>query len=627
MIATMGLDRPDGGASEFPFARRACEGIITIEALRGPGQGGFPGEGRQSRLPQEAKGQMTGDAQQPIVGADIPRFGEYYLLRRIASGGMGEIYHGLLCGVGGFRRNVALKRMLPQLSDDAGFVKMLLDEARLAARLNHPNIAQVFNCGFEQGSYYIVMEYVEGQSLRSLLRMAGKEKQRLSVAQSIHIAQGIFRALAAAHEHTNENDEPMSIVHRDVTPENVMVSYAGDIKLVDFGIAKAVGRLHKTETGTIRGKLAYMAPEQIAGGHIDHRTDQFAAGLVLYEMLAGRTAYSRETEGEMMKAVFQCELPNVAETLPLEVGMPPELAVVVARCLSKEMEDRYPSCRAVNEALLGLVTANELSNAVHGLSERMRTHYSSEIEGIRTSLSQLKAMPDRIEMQTGDALADADTEAISTPHSSALSVGNQSGPQMQQSDTMASRSRSAWRLGLNVVAVGALLAIAVAVGWLVHRQGAVEELATAAQTDAPPRSSGKKQVKADDSGDAASPDTEGSTDNDQANPAPGERQQAKSSGSRSNGSATARSARSGKKQAATPPPPSRLSGTLNVACLPWCEIYLDNVKLAQASPLRGYVLPAGKHVVRVVNTPSGRQKTKSFVLEEGGKRDLVFRLK
>src|SRR5688572_2011078 len=176
-------------------------------------------------------------------------FGDYTLIERIAAGGMAEIYRAEMRGAGGFRRDVAIKRILPEHTHDAKFVEMLLDEARIAARLSHPNIAQVIQCGVIDGSYYIVMELVDGVALSRVLGMLGRAEERLSMLTAIYVGVGLLRALDHAHRAKDDQGKPLDIIHRDVSPHNLLVSIHGDVKLVDFGVAHAADRLHKTESG------------------------------------------------------------------------------------------------------------------------------------------------------------------------------------------------------------------------------------------------------------------------------------------------------------------------------------------------------------------------------------------
>jgi len=274
------------------------------------------------------------------------RFGEYTLLKRVASGGMAEIWRAQIRGPAGFRRDVAIKTIHAQHSDETEFIKMLLDEARIAARLVHPHIAQVLNCGSIDSIFYIAMEFVNGHSLGRILQRLAQRDERLSLQECLYVAIGLLRALGYAHKQVDDDGKPMGIVHRDVSPHNVMISYGGAIKLVDFGVARAANKLHKTETGVVQGKVAYMAPEHLDGQMVDHRSDQYAAALVTLELISNRRAYTAETSSELVKKVLLGQVRDVGEMLE---GVPAKgrLIPVLGRALSIEREERFPSCEVM----------------------------------------------------------------------------------------------------------------------------------------------------------------------------------------------------------------------------------------------------------------------------------------
>jgi hypothetical protein len=217
----------------------------------------------------------------------------YQLERRLGTGGMAEVFLAWQVGPGGFERKVAIKRPLPHVSEDPNAVAAFLDEARLAAQLLHPNIAQVYDVGESSGSYFIVMEYVDGPSLRQVLRQLGQQKQRVPLAIAASLIVSVLAALDYAHRHSDERGRSLDLVHRDITPRNVLLNRSGQVKLVDFGIARAEFRLHVTRTGTIKGTLPYMSPEQAAGKSLDCRSDLYSAGALFYELLTGEMAYPR----------------------------------------------------------------------------------------------------------------------------------------------------------------------------------------------------------------------------------------------------------------------------------------------------------------------------------------------
>ena len=239
------------------------------------------------------------------------RLGRYELIARIATGGMGEIFLARLEGAAGFEKLYVVKRILPHLADDARFREMLIAEARIASLLSHPNICQVYELGETEGQLFIVMEYLEGVTLLPILRRASKEAAPLEAGFVAGVVQQAADALHYAHELRDRNGEDMGIVHRDVTPSNIFVTATGVVKLLDFGIAKVKDASAHTKTGTVKGKYAYMAPEQLKGGAIDRRADVFGLGVVIYEMLALRRLFQRKTDYLTFRAVMEQPITDV----------------------------------------------------------------------------------------------------------------------------------------------------------------------------------------------------------------------------------------------------------------------------------------------------------------------------
>ncbi len=263
----------------------------------------------------------------------------YSLIRQLGAGGMAEIFLARQHGPAGFDRRVALKRILPNLARDPSFVAMFLAEARMAARLSHQNIVQIHELIEAEGHYCIVMEYVDGRDLSGLLRAAREAGQQISVDVALRIAASVCAALDAAHTARDELGRSLAVVHRDVSPHNVLVGNDGSIKLTDFGIAHAAGQLEKTLPGVIKGKVSYLAPETLAGADADPRTDIFAAGVLLYECLAGYQPFKRQTDYQTYQAIQDHLLPPITVARP---DAPPEVDEILARATAKDRERRYP---------------------------------------------------------------------------------------------------------------------------------------------------------------------------------------------------------------------------------------------------------------------------------------------
>jgi serine/threonine protein kinase len=272
----------------------------------------------------------------------------YQVLGRLAGGGMADIYLAKSTSEGGVERYVVLKRVLAERSRDPHFATMFLDEARLAAQLQHPNIAQVLDIGTLGGSYFFTMEYVHGEDVRVLLQGCAGTGRALPINLAVHIAAGALAALQHAHMRTGTDGRPLGIVHRDVSPSNVMVSYEGAVKLLDFGVAKAAQQTEQSQSGSIKGKIGYLSPEQCKGKGIDKRSDIFALGVVLFEMLTMQRLYKRDNDFAAMMAIATEPPPLPSSIRP---GISPGLDHIVMTALAKEPEQRYATAADMLEAL------------------------------------------------------------------------------------------------------------------------------------------------------------------------------------------------------------------------------------------------------------------------------------
>jgi serine/threonine-protein kinase len=279
-------------------------------------------------------------------------FGKYTLLTRLATGGMAEIFLARLSGAAGFQKHLVLKRILPQYAEDEHFVAMFLDEARIAAQISHPNVCQVYELGEVDGQYFLTMEYLDGVPLASLMRRASRTPRaadtRLIAGLMVQASAGLHHA----HELRDANGRPLGLVHRDVTPQNLFVTVDGVLKVLDFGVAKAAGASARTRTGSVKGKYAYMSPEQLKGEALDRRADVFALGVVLFEALTGRRLFWRDTDFLIFKAINEDPIPLVRD---YRVDCPLALAEIVARAIDRDRENRYPTVRAMGEAVAEVV--------------------------------------------------------------------------------------------------------------------------------------------------------------------------------------------------------------------------------------------------------------------------------
>jgi serine/threonine-protein kinase len=284
------------------------------------------------------------------------RFGRYTLIRKIAHGGMATLYLARLDGPRGFEKFFALKKIHPHLAEEREFVEMFLDEARFASLIQHPNVVQIFELGEERGDYFFAMEYLEGESLAAV----GRELDRREVPPPrpllAHIVARTATGLHAAHELRGADGEPLGLVHRDVSPHNVLVTFDGVVKLVDFGIAKAAGRLSQTTTGELKGKYAFMSPEALLGSRaVDRRSDIFSLGVVLYEITTLRRLFKDESEPATLDNVARCHVPLPTSFDP---AYPRELEAIVLRALQRKPADRYQTAAELAADLDAYVEAS-----------------------------------------------------------------------------------------------------------------------------------------------------------------------------------------------------------------------------------------------------------------------------
>ncbi len=279
------------------------------------------------------------------------KVGRYELISRIAAGGMAEVFRAVLRGPDGFTKEYAIKQMLPQLSEDPQLVGMFLDEARLASKLNHPNICQIFELGFDGGRHYIAMEYLEGRVLSDLWKRAQETGTPIDPLVAAWVVARAAEGLAWAHERLDEQGKPLHIVHRDVSPDNLMLTRDGQVKVLDFGIARATARTTKTATGMVRGKVAFMSPEQIRGEPLDARADVFSLGVVLWGLLANKPVFVRQNDAQTMYAILSNDMPQRGT----DPRVPAELWTIARSALVRDPAKRLGSARELAAALDAVV--------------------------------------------------------------------------------------------------------------------------------------------------------------------------------------------------------------------------------------------------------------------------------
>ncbi|MBP6741454.1 MAG: protein kinase [Deltaproteobacteria bacterium] len=318
---------------------------------------------------------------------------------------MAEIYLARMGGSDGFSKLVVVKRLLSQMSADPEFVQMFLDEARINARLSHSNIVQVLELGEVDGQYFIAMEYVSGLSVAQVGKLA---TQRLGQVPQ-NVACGIILqacgGLHHAHETKMADGTEMGIVHRDVSPQNLLLTYEGFVKVVDFGIAKAEGRATQTRAGMVKGKFAYMSPEQCTGGQIDRRTDIFALGIILFELCTSRRLFKRGSTFETYEAIIKCEVPDPSTVNP---AISKQVAAVILKSLAAKKEDRYPTAEAMQEALEVAMRRSGVRGSAMDLSRFIETNFQDQVKEQEDLIRRIEAG----ELSAPDHQHDAESSKI-----------------------------------------------------------------------------------------------------------------------------------------------------------------------------------------------------------------------
>lgn len=312
-------------------------------------------------------------------------FGRYLLLERISVGGMAEVFRAKTFGVEDFEKIVAIKRILPSMAEDAEFITMFIDEARIAGQLSHANICQIHELGRIDGAHFIAMEYVPGKDVLQLQNRLRRVGARMPLPMAAFIAARVCDGLDYAHNKLDAQRRPMNIVHRDVSPQNVLVSYAGEVKIIDFGIAKAVSRSAKTRAGVLKGKFGYMSPEQLRGQPVDRRSDLFAMGTVLWEMCTGERLFTGSSDLAVLDKVRNAIVPRPSQHNP---QVPPQLEAVVMRALRREPAERFPDARAMQEALRAFLAEESSAWTEERLAATTQELFKDDLERERAAVAR-----------------------------------------------------------------------------------------------------------------------------------------------------------------------------------------------------------------------------------------------
>jgi eukaryotic-like serine/threonine-protein kinase len=310
------------------------------------------------------------------VKKPIP-FGKYYLLDRISVGGMAEVFKAKAFGVEGFERMIAVKRILPSIAEDEEFITMFIDEAKIAVQLQHANIAQIFDLGKVGESYFIALEYVHGRDIRSIVDKMRKTKTFLPIPMAVYVTMKVCEGLDYAHNKKDPAGRELNLVHRDVSPQNILISYDGEVKIIDFGITKAAGKAGKTQAGILKGKFGYMSPEQVRGLPLDRRSDIFAVGICLWELITGERLFVGESDFSTLEKVRNVEIVPPSR---YNSELSPALERIVLKTLSKEVEDRYQSAMDLHDGLQRWMYESGRFFSRKELAEYMYNTFQEEIE-------------------------------------------------------------------------------------------------------------------------------------------------------------------------------------------------------------------------------------------------------
>ena len=317
------------------------------------------------------------------------QFGRYILVDRISTGGMAEVFLAKASGVQGFEKILAIKRILPSISEDSDFTTMFIDEAKISANLAHVNIGQVFEFGQVSGQYYIAMEYIPGKDLRAIQTHLDETGRLMDLPMALHVVGRLCMALDYAHRQKNSDGTSMEIVHRDVSPPNVIVSYDGAVKLIDFGIAKAASRGTRTRAGKLKGKFAYMSPEQVQGLPVDRRSDVFNLGILLHELLTNRRLFHGENQLNTLNLVRKAEVPPPSSINP---DVPVEVDRIVLKALARDREQRYGWATELRADIERHLARTSSVYEPNHLADWMRAEFAGEIEAERRMRERMHGM-------------------------------------------------------------------------------------------------------------------------------------------------------------------------------------------------------------------------------------------
>jgi eukaryotic-like serine/threonine-protein kinase len=558
------------------------------------------------------------------------RYGRYTLLRRLAAGGMAELYLALHRSLANFERLVVIKRILPEFGRDQSFITMLLQEARIAATFSHPNIVTTFDVGQAEGEYFIAMEHIHGEDLRSIVRgMRPKGVKDFPLEHALAIGVGAAAGLAYAHEQKDLHGVPLAVVHRDISPQNILVTFTGDVKVVDFGIAKArlshdvdataggdtgfnsgvvsTGPLPDTGAGKVKGKLPYMSPEQARGEALDARSDIFSLGIILFELCTGRRLFRGANDAETLQMILSGKYPAPSSVNP---RVSPALGAVLSKALAFDRNDRYATARELQSELVRVVHEEHIALSSVAFGEWMQMLFAERLTSQQEALAQGKQLADVLAAEDPEPL---DPDARSHPTNSAFGpVSANPAPPPAQS-----------RVTVILLAVIVVLLLAVVAAMVLRAPPRPAASAPSAPTTAtvPPAPAPAPTPTAPPTPTPAEAPAQPAVEVPPApvvEPPPPVEEAPPPRGRRSH----SRHAAPPTGATAAEPAADRTPGRLTVGATPWCTVTVDGVGRGQ-TPVANLSLPPGPHRIACINPERGTQE-RSINLAPG--QDLRVRI-
>ena len=514
------------------------------------------------------------------------KLGKYTLIKKLAVGGMAEVFLARADGPMGFAKKCVVKRILPHFNDDPRFIEMFLGEATLAAQLDHPNLVQIFDFGQHDGQYYLAMEYIDGANLRELSRATRRQQGPMSLALAARIISVAAEGLHFAHELRSESGEFLNLVHRDISPDNILVARNGSVKVVDFGIAKASSQPHLTKSGMIKGKMAYMPPEQLARETLDRRADLFALGICFYELVTGGMPFDATSEVSIIQAIMSQK--PLEKPTAYRPDCPPDLEAIIEKCLEKDRDRRYLSCVELQADIEQFIKRTGETVGTREIAQLVETTFAGEADA--TIANGSPATP--AAQSKGDIPAPAPSQPAPLGTASGTGMSNTA---LRSVETFAVQKPT--NKGPLIAGLGVLTLVAIgASAWFALKtdplplKPVVPPLITA--LDAGPVSLPDAGAQGPDAGITAEPDA------GPAEPDAGPTAEVDAG-------------------AVVPVGPvAAKNGRLELRIRPYATVFLDDRKLGD-TPLPAISVSVGRHKLRLVNPAFGKNVELNIVIHPG----------